>query len=1665
MKIIAAILFVVVCVHANSTFRYGWAPDIESVYRFESQVLTGIPDIRNNQYAGFKLKAKVRVQSFQDYKLKVRIEQPRFITLNGEINLSEDRRIIENGGQAANPQMFYPEEFRRFLQEPIEVHIKRGLVENFFVPQDEPVAITNIKRSLLSQLQLDVSGSQLIEPNPMNLSHGSHKVVEQSIHGKCQTMYNINPMPPARVVELEKKWEEEELNARLPVSIGGKAACEGKTYYEIIKTRNLDHCEIRPVYFAVSGPVANGDFGNSHFGNLMTHMVSSTTYVCGELSSFNIRKIIVDDTIVKSPVPSNTEQTMHTSTRIMMELLEKKSITSSSGLTSPSQPRKEKSLVYAYIEERALRNQMSAEVVQKTKHILGIVPVLPQPSLTGSPASLMPHQLSPKQDIMNKIVDQLRRIGQEISESPESLTSELDITGKLLWISKKMQILSLSELEAVWSKTLSGTTGAMRGTTKYLLIDVIAMTGTNPSTMAVLKKIPTEIDVVKACEVIQSAIKSITTPTNELIRELLNFIKTLHNANNEQQRPLLTCALFQSSNLIYRAYVNHSTRKSNFPVRIYGVFGTEHSTVLVNEYIPLLKQMLQESIQSQNKHLKLVLISTLGKLGHLDAAEALVKVAQGTNNEEPMVRSLSIYSMKRVSKNYPMKIKPVLLAIINNPVEHADVRIAAIAVLPWAKPSYTDLQQIAVRSWYDTSNQVSSFSRSTFTSLTSTPLPELKRVSMMVKNILPLFKPTDYGLQYSKNIHIPTFVRYLLSSVSSEYAYTATKENEAISKLYFNQDIISESLGSGLKMNIQSFSMYSQGMDKMVDYTLKLAGYFEGVGQDVKGELVKIANELRLETRASPQFMSYTELRYMGYEYADFQTPESLMKMVNKLEQFISSGTLGGGIAGEYVTAMNLVASEAVMPVEAGFPIHGAQHLSSAMITNASISFDVSASKQLKVKMLSSSNTKSESKWLIVSPFSGRSEDLVGTGVTMSLHTSVPLEASISARNGELDIVLKTPDEIRAKGRSIDAIEAIVMPYTVRSYFISMEPVDKAHDLKTILSGEPLKRVTKRFSGPLRGEFSYESDNKFIDLYSYWEKINQNSLDSIWTVYPLMSSVRFSTTKLTINPALCEMKEISLKLRLWTRQPNKVMGYISKPINQAVEQEVESKGPINLKKALNSLQGLPAIIMKLEVSLKGESLERKFEAYTVLGSDAPAKDWARGDVVKSTVAAAIVIPQGNVYSALYNQNIRYPNIKSRWNIEQILTQQLFAYFFGDIVYGIESDQQSQKKINLKLILNKSLEQIASVRRSSAFKKCKLEANAGRILAPICLKARQQAGSFDKLQFIMKFPQEIYRSPVLPTIEGLVKAKLFAYYKPTVPVPHTAEGKIKLELVFTRASDVVQINVEHHNDAYTFNQVRIPHAAKHVMPLSAINSIEVGDWIEQKLTKNYYPASCRIQPEIVSTFDNKTYGYKINDCEHVLMMDGSKHLPVAVLARTLPGGTKKVVKVIAYKTTIEMIPDSRSLKVKLNGRDQIIASGQTFIEKDPVTGHVIVEIKRFEDDVYHVGVPNLHVLTDGNSIELHDVSQLLRGHAVGLCGDLNGEEVADLPSPRKCIMKPKLAAMSYMLNKEGNNANSHSLRCAGIPAEDLQEYKREEQECVKERFVPTTIVPIFERLRN
>ena len=90
---------------------YNWIPETEKVFQFESKIPSDSPD-------GIGFKTEVRVQAFADHTLRMKFEG------------------------------------LGYLGETVLVQLKRGHVKGIFVGRGEPNAVTNIKRSFLSQIAL-----------------------------------------------------------------------------------------------------------------------------------------------------------------------------------------------------------------------------------------------------------------------------------------------------------------------------------------------------------------------------------------------------------------------------------------------------------------------------------------------------------------------------------------------------------------------------------------------------------------------------------------------------------------------------------------------------------------------------------------------------------------------------------------------------------------------------------------------------------------------------------------------------------------------------------------------------------------------------------------------------------------------------------------------------------------------------------------------------------------------------------------------------------------------------------------------------------------------------------------------------------------------------------------------------------------------------------------------------------------------------------------------------------------------------------------------------------------------------------------------------------------------------------------------------------------------
>ena len=137
-----------------------WYPNVESLFRYESEVPAGA--VKNNLLSSngpgpsLKLHAGVKVQSFGDKTLRVKLDHPRFFSNENEISLMDAYRMLttEGSGMRVGAQgQGDAAAFQMHLQEPMLVHLKQGKVKSLVVSGNEPMSVTNLKKSICSSLE------------------------------------------------------------------------------------------------------------------------------------------------------------------------------------------------------------------------------------------------------------------------------------------------------------------------------------------------------------------------------------------------------------------------------------------------------------------------------------------------------------------------------------------------------------------------------------------------------------------------------------------------------------------------------------------------------------------------------------------------------------------------------------------------------------------------------------------------------------------------------------------------------------------------------------------------------------------------------------------------------------------------------------------------------------------------------------------------------------------------------------------------------------------------------------------------------------------------------------------------------------------------------------------------------------------------------------------------------------------------------------------------------------------------------------------------------------------------------------------------------------------------------------------------------------------------
>merc|ERR1712111_174954 len=610
------------------------------------------------------------------------------------------------------------------------------------------------------------------------------------------------------------------------------------------------------------------------------------------------------------------------------------------------------------------------------------------------------------------------------------------------------------------------------------------------------------------------------------------------------------------------------------------------------------------------------------------------------------------------------------------------------------------------------------------------------------------------------------------------------------------------------------------------------------------------------------------------------------------------------------------------------------------------------------------------------------------------------------------------PTEIDHTGRLIKPVHGFVLPYTFKHNLLTVTPFSKSTHLRKIVSGlvrQPISIEVGQSLG-LSARVHYHSDAKFVDLVSYIQKITQHTPLSILPSAILPSTVRMSSVSIELLPAKSITKEFKLIISLSTKG---MMHSLSK--NMITEAEIPSE-----------FTQVKSVLAQLE---KANVVE----------------------IIAMTKGATEITPiLGETFGLRFEGKIELPKLMNRWSIEKIVEESLKAGFQGKLSFGKSAEMES---IKIVAKLEKTEELKKEIRESPEFKKCTVEVRQQGVLSPVCSIVRLQAAALDKIHLTIEAPKAWSRSSILSLLDGVFETLLIGNIE-TEQVISGTEGTLIVEARADRTSQVVTFGkVITPTRKIVMKNLRLLGYPRFILPATVLRTpIEVA---ALKLTTNSIPSTCRVEPSFVRTFDNVTVDYKINDCEHVLLLDGSKHIPIAVTTRTVEA-QKKIVKILSGITEVLLIPSGGSMKVMVNGKQLTLpAVGEQLIKKSP-EGKVLVILKHFQDNVIPVYVPEqgLQVLSNGIMIEVV-APQLLKSRTVGLCGDMNGEKSADLKTPRMCVMPPHLAALSFIVNKSGSAPSFE--RCTGIPAALKPEFLRLSTECPREVIIPTPISKLYEAI--
>lgn len=187
-KLITLIISIVGLVAVNGDGA--WKQNQEYRYKLKTRTLTALPEL-NNQWVGVVTKARLSIRPQSEHLLIGKVSQAEYAEIHQQLPQGWNSDLDDKQLAYQN----WP-----LSEKPFEIHLKNGAIRTMSVDRTMTNDQINQLKAIVSQLQVDTKAQNEIKCKHNQLpekdyNNAVYKTMEPTVTGKCETIYDISPLP------------------------------------------------------------------------------------------------------------------------------------------------------------------------------------------------------------------------------------------------------------------------------------------------------------------------------------------------------------------------------------------------------------------------------------------------------------------------------------------------------------------------------------------------------------------------------------------------------------------------------------------------------------------------------------------------------------------------------------------------------------------------------------------------------------------------------------------------------------------------------------------------------------------------------------------------------------------------------------------------------------------------------------------------------------------------------------------------------------------------------------------------------------------------------------------------------------------------------------------------------------------------------------------------------------------------------------------------------------------------------------------------------------------------------------------------------------------------------------------------------------------------------